>query len=126
MSGVLVMNWNDFVAEHGKPWITNKIEVDKAWVLMTIGTEACGWVRWEPGWEMPVLGLVVHPISRGMGLGSLLIRLLEDVVFRYTNKLRLHVNPLNTAALSIYLNRGYVKTGERDDGEWILVKTRIS
>lgn len=85
---------------------------------------ALGFVRgWHDNWPEKVLGLVVHPDYREMGIGKLLVLLLQiNTRFRGEKKLRLHVSPDNIPASLLYTNQGFETEGRRDDGEFIMRK----
>ena len=63
---------------------------------------------WDEGYEVPSLGIVIHPSVRGTGLGELFMLFLHIVARRRgANKVRLKVHPDNTAAVALYRKLGY-------------------
>jgi ribosomal protein S18 acetylase RimI-like enzyme len=70
---------------------------------------AYGMLRgWDEGFDVPSLGLAVHPDERGHGLGrTLLERLHEEARRRGAARVRLTVERGNTAARRLYVELGY-------------------
>lgn len=63
---------------------------------------------WDEGYEVPSLGIVLHPSERGMGLGELLMRFLHLTAKRRNcSKIRIKVYPENTTAVALYKKLGY-------------------
>jgi len=63
---------------------------------------------WDEGYEVPSLGIVIHPSVRGMGLGKLLMHFLHAAARRKgASKVRLKVYPDNTTAVTLYKGLGY-------------------
>ena len=74
---------------------------------------------WDEGYDVPSLGIVIHPSMRGFGLGELFVHFLHVVARRKgANKVRLKVYPDNASALSLYKKLGYTFQAE-DEGEFI-------
>ena len=74
---------------------------------------------WDDGYEIPSLGIIIHPSMRGFGLGKLFVSFLHVVARRRgANKVRLKVYPENTSAISLYNKLGYIFQME-NDGEFI-------
>ena len=64
---------------------------------------------WDAGYNVPSLGIIVAPQSRGTGLGGLLMHYMHHLAkIRGAVRVRLKVYPENEAALSIYRKIGYV------------------
>ncbi|MCK4787547.1 MAG: GNAT family N-acetyltransferase [Desulfobacteraceae bacterium] len=63
---------------------------------------------WDAGYEIPSLGIAVHPNMRSMGLGRALIYFLH-VIARHkgVRKIRIKVYPDNRPALDLYKKIGY-------------------
>ena len=82
---------------------------------------------WEEGYEIPSLGIVIHPDKQGQGLGRMLIQYLhQEAQCRGAKKIRLRVAPENRKALSLYKSIGYkfstVKEGPYQVGVFELVQ----
>jgi len=68
-----------------------------------------GFLRgWDKGYNIPSLGIVIHPAERGKGLGRLLMLFLHAVARRRgAEKVMIKVKPDNEAALHLYRSLGY-------------------
>lgn len=75
---------------------------------------AYGMLRgWEEGYEIPSLGIAVHPRELGKGLGRLLMEFLHAAArYRGARTIRLKVYPRNVRAVRLYESLGYVFRGE--------------
>ena len=63
---------------------------------------------WDDGYDIPSLGLTIHPQFRGVGIGSLLIHYLHTVaMLRGCDNIRLRVNNYNYRAIKLYKKLGY-------------------
>jgi len=63
---------------------------------------------WDEGYEVPNLGIAIHPSVRGMGLSKLFMHFLHIVARRKgVSKVRLKVYPDNTKAVRLYEGLGY-------------------
>ncbi len=70
---------------------------------------------WDEGYEVPSLGIVIHPSARGMGLGKLFMHFLHAAARqRGANKIRLKVYPDNTIAVTMYQELGYTFQSEEE------------
>lgn len=83
---------------------------DLYYVLME-GHKAIGYAMlrgWDEGYDVPSLGISIHPSVRGIGLGKLLVHFLH-VVAKKRNcvKIRVKVYPENITALTMYKKLGY-------------------
>ncbi len=64
---------------------------------------------WDEGYEIPSLGLAIHPSARGNGLGKMFMSFLHSIAkWRGCSKIRLKVYPENTKAIAMYKEIGYV------------------
>ena len=70
---------------------------------------AYGMLRgWDEGYEVPSLGIAVHPQWRGKKYGELLMHFLHAAArSRGAKKIRLKVYTRNTAAVQLYARLGY-------------------
>ena len=74
---------------------------------------------WDEGYDVPSLGIVIHPSMRGFGLGILFVHFLHVVARRKgVSKVRLKVYPDNASAISLYKKLGYTFQAE-NKGEFI-------
>jgi ribosomal protein S18 acetylase RimI-like enzyme len=63
---------------------------------------------WDEGYEIPSLGIIIHPAARGKGLGRLLMVFLHSAAcMRGCKKIRLKVYPENRSAVQLYQQLGY-------------------
>jgi [ribosomal protein S18]-alanine N-acetyltransferase len=63
---------------------------------------------WDEGFDVPSLGVAVHPAARSAGLGALLMQYLETMAaYRGASGVRLRVMRTNTTAVALYAGRGY-------------------
>lgn len=70
---------------------------------------------WDDGYEIPSMGIVIHPLMRGFGLGKLFVYFLHVVARKKgASKVRLKVYPDNTNAISLYKKLGYTFHNEAD------------
>jgi ribosomal-protein-alanine N-acetyltransferase len=64
---------------------------------------------WDEGYEIPSLGIALHPSMRGKGLGKVFMQFLHLVAQqRGAKKIRLKVYPDNVSAVTLYRNLGYL------------------
>lgn len=67
----------------------------------------------DEGYEVPSLGIVIHPSVRGMGLGKLFMHFLHAAARRRgASKIRLKVYRDNTTAVTLYKELGYTFQAE--------------
>jgi len=70
---------------------------------------------WDAGYEIPSLGIIIHPEMRESQLGGLFMNFLHIAArLRGAKKIRLKVYPENRQALSLYQKLGYVFESEED------------
>lgn len=68
---------------------------------------------WDEGYEVPSLGIAVHPEARGAGLGRAFMAFLHAAAAaRRAPRVRLKVYPDNTPARTLYERLGYRFEGE--------------
>jgi len=83
---------------------------DLYYVLME-GGKVIGYAMlrgWDEGYEVPSLGIAMHPSVRGMGLGKLFVRFLHVAARRRgCGKIRVKVYPENVTAVALYKKLGY-------------------
>jgi ribosomal protein S18 acetylase RimI-like enzyme len=71
---------------------------------------------WDEGYEVPSLGIAVHPEARGSGLGRAFLLFLHAAArARGATRVRLRVYPDNTAARRLYESLGYRWQGGGDE-----------
>lgn len=64
---------------------------------------------WDEGYQIPSLGLAIHPSARGHGLGKIFISFLHMLASRRgATKVRLRVLKNNKKAMRLYERFGYV------------------
>lgn len=87
--------------------------------LLVKGDEVLGYglLRgWDEGFDIPSLGIAVHPAARSIGLGALLMHYLETMAaYRDAPGVRLRVMRSNTTAVALYAGRGYRFKGDPGD-----------
>lgn len=85
---------------------------------------AYGMLRgWAEGYEVPSLGIAVHPRHRGRGIARQFMQHLHRVaVGRGAERVRLKVYRHNQAAVGLYESLGYVFT-PHGDAEWLGLAT---
>lgn len=63
---------------------------------------------WDEGFEIPSLGIAIHPDERGQGFGSLLMHFLHQAAkARGASQIRLSVHADNSRAIDMYRELGY-------------------
>ena len=63
---------------------------------------------WDEGYDIPSLGIAIHPDAQDQGLGRLLMDFLRAAAKRRgANKIRLRVTADNRRAVSLYRSLGY-------------------
>jgi ribosomal protein S18 acetylase RimI-like enzyme len=75
---------------------------------------------WDEGYEVPSLGVAIHPDVQNLGFGRLMMDFLRAVALRRgAKKIRLRVYPDHQAAVALYRSLGYEMTREKD-GPYLL------
>jgi ribosomal protein S18 acetylase RimI-like enzyme len=75
---------------------------------------------WDEGYEVPSLGIALHPTIQGQGLGRLLMEFLRLAALRRgAKKIRLRVSRNNRRAISLYRSLGY-ELSEDADARYLL------
>jgi ribosomal-protein-alanine N-acetyltransferase len=68
---------------------------------------------WDEGYEVPSLGIAIHPDEQGRGLGTAFMHLLHAAAKRRgARRVRLKVYPRNLRAVRLYEGLGYRFEGE--------------
>ena len=71
---------------------------------------------WDEGYQIPSLGLYIHPRYRAQGLGQLMINFLHIAARQKgSHQIRLTVFKRNTIAISLYRKIGYTFVNEVND-----------
>jgi ribosomal protein S18 acetylase RimI-like enzyme len=79
---------------------------------------------WDEGYEIPSLGIAIHPAARALGLGrALMLYLHAEARRRGAPRIRLKVYPDNESAIALYRSLGYDFGGAREAGQLVGVKT---
>lgn len=97
---------------------------DDLYYLFVRGREVLGYglLRgWNEGYEIPSLGIAVHPSMRGAGLGRLIMDFLEAIArIRGASSIRLRVHKDNAIAHGMYARRGYLLMPDGQDESMIV------
>jgi ribosomal-protein-alanine N-acetyltransferase len=100
--------------------ILHSTHTDLYYVLVE-GQEVLGYGMlrgWDEGYDVPSLGIAIHPRVRGTGLGRLLMHFLEAAAkCQGAQRVRLRVKLQNAAAARLYESLGYQFRAE-EDGEY--------
>jgi len=76
---------------------------------------------WNEGYEVPSLGIAVHPGARAGGLGRLMMEYLETMArHRGAPAIRLRVHKDNARAIAMYERRGYAMTPDPGDARLLV------
>lgn len=68
---------------------------------------------WDEGYEVPSLGIVIHPSVQRAGLGKLFMHFLHSAARRRgATRIRLKVYPYNKSAIELYKGLGYTFQAE--------------
>lgn len=89
--------------------VTSHEGMDLYYLAVDDDVVAYGMLRgWDEGYEVPSLGLAVHPRYRGVGLGSLMASFLVAAArLRRAPAVRLRVYPDNVEAFRLYRRLGF-------------------
>ena len=119
--GALVAS-GDTVRFHPHPFTAEEAEArarysgrDLYYVAVAGGRAlAYGMLRgWDDGYEVPSLGIALHPEARGTGLARAFMLFLHAAArARGARRVRLRVYPDNAPAVTLYRSLGYRFTGE--------------
>jgi ribosomal protein S18 acetylase RimI-like enzyme len=90
---------------------------DLYYVLLK-GSEVIGYGMlggWDEGYQIPSLGIAIHPRARGKGLARSLMSFLHSAAaLRGAARIRLKVDESNSRARDLYPNLGYRFRAEQD------------
>jgi ribosomal protein S18 acetylase RimI-like enzyme len=99
--------------------ILNNTRSDLYYVLVE-GPEVVGYGMlrgWDEGYEIPSLGIAIHPRVRGNGLGRVFMHFLGATAkCRGAERVRLRVKSENVRAVRLYESLGYKFRSEEDGG----------
>jgi ribosomal protein S18 acetylase RimI-like enzyme len=71
---------------------------------------------WDEGFDVPSLGIAIHPSTQGSGLGRAFMYFLHAAArARAAKRIRLKVHRTNARAQRLYTDLGYEFTGEQDN-----------
>lgn len=74
---------------------------------------------WDQGYDVPSLGIAIHPAARGQGLTKVFMHFLHAAArARGATRVRLRVRPDNVKAVRLYRSLGYQIGGE-DRGQLV-------
>ena len=75
---------------------------------------------WDEGYDIPSLGIAIHPEEQSRGLGRLMMKFLATAASeRGAKKIRLRVHRENKPAISLYRALGYHLVSD-DDGQYLV------
>lgn len=76
---------------------------------------------WDEGFQIPSLGVAIHPSARGAGMGKMFMSFLHALARRRgASKVRLRVHMKNEAAIRLYKRFGYVFEEDRTQAEYLV------
>lgn len=76
---------------------------------------------WDEGYSVPSLGIALHPLVRGTGFATALMKFLHaEARCRGARKVRLRVHLDNAKAISLYAHLGYALAPDPDHNEYLL------
>jgi ribosomal protein S18 acetylase RimI-like enzyme len=97
--------------------------------LALVGEDVLGYGMlrgWDRGYEIPSLGIAIHPAARGLGLGRAMMAYLHlEARRRGAPKIRLKVYPDNATAVSLYRSLGYGFLPELEEGQLVGYKDLV-
>jgi ribosomal-protein-alanine N-acetyltransferase len=97
--------------------ITQTVRNDLYYILAD-GEDVLGYGMlrgWDEGYEIPSLGIAIHPQARAIGLGRVFMQFLSAAAKRKCErKIRLRVKAGNIRAVKLYESLGYVLGSEED------------
>lgn len=76
---------------------------------------------WDEGYQIPSLGIAIHPSARGGGLGKIFLNFLHVSAFRRgASKVRLRVHKNNNKAIRLYKSLGYVFEEDANQADYLI------
>lgn len=97
---------------------------DDLYVVFVEGDDvrAYGLLRgWNEGYDVPSLGIAVHPDARATGLGRLVMEYLEAMArHRGAPSIRLRVHKDNARVIDMYERRGYAMQPDAGDARLLV------
>lgn len=76
---------------------------------------------WDEGFQVPSLGVAIHPSVRGAGIGKMFMSFLHDLARRRgASRVRLRVHMKNEAAICLYTSFGYVFEEDNNQAELLV------
>jgi len=108
---------NDVENFHPHPFTNDAVEkitqspTNDLYYILVEGEDVLGYGMlrgWDEGYEIPSLGIAIHPQARGTGLGKFLMQFLSAAAKRKgATKVRLRVRSGNIRAVKLYEGLGY-------------------
>lgn len=102
------------------PWTQGEMEEEfdlaysRPWVAEQNGRVVAFGIHWLIAGESQLADIAVHPDFQRQGVGRrMLEKLLDDARSSGMSKMTLEVRAGNTAAIDLYLKRGFVETSRR-------------
>jgi ribosomal protein S18 acetylase RimI-like enzyme len=87
-------------------------EGEDLYYILTEGPSVLGYGMlrgWDEGYDVPSLGIAIHPSCRGAGLGRALMHFLQAAAARKgARRVRLRVSHDNHRAIDLYVSLGYM------------------
>ena len=96
--------------------VRNRLGEGPAWVVTSNGAIVGTVSVVDRGAELYIRGMAVLPSARGLGIGELLLRVIETFASRHgKNRLVLSTTPFLARAIRLYENAGFRASGEGPD-----------
>jgi ribosomal-protein-alanine N-acetyltransferase len=76
---------------------------------------------WDEGYEIPSLGIAIHPDARSKGLGTTFMHFLHTAAQRKgSNRIRLRVHKENREAIAMYERFDYSFAQDLSDDKYLI------
>lgn len=81
---------------------------------------------WDEGYPIPSLGVAIHPLARGAGLGKIFMDFLHVLALRRgASKVRLRVHKNNDKAIGLYKSLDYVFEEDARQADYLVGIKRL-